>query len=205
MPIPLPLAIQDGIVTGDARIANPPADPPTPADVVNAIRYEKFVVDGFADPGNDNTITEDHVASALEYKASVITARNPAAVAPPWLAHVLDQINRRFDVLDGRFDQVDARFDEVDGQLDQIKATVQEVNHTSSYLFNRTVLNGAFTSFKEIPFPDGTWPTKEPNNLPLIESVTTLQAMTDREIQTYHSKYCTDQPRARRTIRIEDS
>ncbi|TFK33338.1 hypothetical protein BDQ12DRAFT_691270 [Crucibulum laeve] len=204
MPITLPPHLRDEYFDFEVDLEQP-AEPPTDLDVVKAMKYEKAVIEAFDigdGEGGDGNTTPADVAAALVYKASVIAARIPVAATPAWLEAALGQINNRFDTLNNalnatnaRLDVINTRLDTTDTKLEEIETTVSRVNHTTAYLFNKTVGNGEIMSFKEVPFPDGTFPTKPPNNLPWIESVTALERMTDEQIMAYHTKYCPTQRR----------
>ncbi|KAF8966444.1 hypothetical protein BDZ97DRAFT_1917549 [Flammula alnicola] len=94
--------------------------------------------------------------------------------------------------LEARVGGLDTQFDGLEVGTEGLEQRLAKVDRTSSIAYNMQVGTGAVVPFQEVPFPDGSYPTKDPHNLPPINSSADFQSMSSHALKEYHQNYCPD-------------
>ncbi|ETW76748.1 hypothetical protein HETIRDRAFT_460890 [Heterobasidion irregulare TC 32-1] len=193
--------LQIELPPGNEFVASPqhqPSQPPDEGDICSAY---KFKVD------NWNSFTQKQIsaaqcATAIKYEARIV-AQATASVgsAPPWLAQVLAQALQpiqneiqglRNDMTTLRNDMT-GRFNTIENKFADLSLRQADVQRVASKLWNQKMNLGVGDTFQEVPFIDGTSPTRN-HDLPLLSSVQKVQDLNRDLSRRYHQGYFPGEP-----------
>ncbi|KAF8873789.1 hypothetical protein BD779DRAFT_1476872 [Infundibulicybe gibba] len=171
-----------------------PSDPPTTAEVAEAVAYERVMTEFYArTPRRNRRRFERDVTEASAYKTKVVARRaglmaaqyEPGAPPPPWFKVA---VNDTLRPTRGTLRRLEQEMGRVEKWMERIRDSSAIVNRRLAILCNKSRSTRVGRSFEVVPFQD-LWDPEAVRRLPPLTSRAVIEGLTMAQIRDYYNGY----------------